>query len=182
MRHGESHANADGVFAGPSYSAPLTEQGRLQAQAEGARIKRQNVTFDRIVSSPIERAKETAEIIAKAIGFDLHSIVFDKRLSEYDMGALSGQPKAGVTPRQRTSAAGAEDPAQFQARVLECLREMSTLPGNTLIVAHVGVAGIIQATELGTDIRDFYNEGYPNAHIVELELESILQARMATDE
>lgn len=89
------------------------------------------------------------------------------------MGALSGKPKAGVGARQRTSADGAEDPVLFQARVLDCLKEVSKLPGNTLVVAHAGVASIIEATRLGSDIRDFYNEGYPNARVVELDLDSL---------
>jgi broad specificity phosphatase PhoE len=176
MRHGESQANADGVFAGPTYSAPLTDQGKSQAQLEGARIKNQGITFDRIISSPIERAKETAELLAQAAECDPGCITYDKRLAEYDMGALSGQPKANVDARQRTSAEGAEDPVLFQARIIDCLKEISTLPGNTLVVAHAGVAGIIEATRIGSDIRDFYNEGYPNARVVELDLTTLFAA------
>lgn len=173
MRHGESQANADGIFAGPSYSAPLTDQGKSQAQLEGARIRNQGITFDRIISSPIERAKETAELLAMAAGCDPGCITYDERLAEYDMGALSGQPKAGVGARERTGAAGAENPVLFQARVLNCLKDINKLPGNTLVVAHAGVAGIIEATRLSTDIRDFYNEGYPNARVVELDLTTL---------
>lgn len=156
MRHGESQANADGIFAGPSYKAPLTDRGRSQAQLEGARIKNQGITFDRIISSPIERAKETAELLAMAAECDPGCITYDERLAEYDMGELSGKPKADVNARERTSAAGAEDPVLFQARVLSCLEEINPLPGNTLVVAHAGVAGIIEATRIGSDIRDFY--------------------------
>jgi broad specificity phosphatase PhoE len=85
MRHGESQANADSVFAGPSYKAPLTELGKSQAQLEGARIKSQGITFDRIIASPIERAKETAELLADAAGCNPGCITYDERLVEYDM-------------------------------------------------------------------------------------------------
>lgn len=170
LRHGQSQANADGVFAGPTYHAPLTKQGREQARLEGERIKAEGMVINLIVSSPIERAKETAEIIARAIGFDVSKIQYDARLAEYDMGALSGKPKKGVSPRQRTSADGAEDPKVFQNRVMTCMQEIASLPGNTLVVGHAGVAGIIEATRLGSDLRDFYNEGYPNAQIVQLNL------------
>lgn len=95
MRHGESQANAEGIFAGPSYHAPLTDLGRSQAQHEGVRIKNQGITFDRIISSPIERAKETAELLAMAAECDPGCITYDERLAEYDMGELSGKPKAG---------------------------------------------------------------------------------------
>ncbi len=176
MRHGESQANAEGIFAGPSYPAPLTEQGRSQAWSEGARIKSQGITFDRIISSPIARARETTELFAKAAGCNPECITYDERLAEYDMGTLSGQPKAGVDARQRTGAAGAEDPLLFQTRILDCLKDINKLPGDTLVVAHAGVAGIIEATRQGSDIRDFYDEGYPNAHVVELDVEELLAA------
>lgn len=172
LRHGQSQANADGLFAGPTYQAPLTGQGREQARLEGERIKAEGIVIDRIIASPIERAKDTAEIIATAIGFDVSKIQYDARLAEYDMGALSGKPKEGVSPRQRTSAEGAEDPKAFQNRVMTCLKELAQLPGNTLVVGHAGVAGIIEATRLGSDLRDFYNEGYPNARATQISIES----------
>jgi broad specificity phosphatase PhoE len=169
IRHGQSQANADGVFAGPAYYAPLTAQGREQARAEGERLRAEGLVFDHIIASPIERAKDTAVILANAIGFDVSKIQYDARIAEYDMGMLSGKPKEGVVPRQLTNAKGAEDPAVFQARITACLNEAASLPGNTLVVAHAGVAGMIEATRLGTDIRDFYNGGYPNARVVKLD-------------
>jgi broad specificity phosphatase PhoE len=174
MRHGQSQANADGVFAGPSYPSPLTEQGRVQARSESERLRAEGIVIDRIITSPVERAKDTAEIIAQAAGLDVSSIQYDSRLVEYDMGALSGKPKAGIGPRQRTSASDAEDPIVFQARVMACLEDIHALSGNTLVVAHAGVAGIIEATRIGSDLRDFYSEGYPNARVVELDYGALI--------
>lgn len=39
MRHGESQANADGVFAGPSYQAPLTDLGKSQQSLKANGLK-----------------------------------------------------------------------------------------------------------------------------------------------
>jgi broad specificity phosphatase PhoE len=70
VRHGETQANVDVVFAGPNFNSPLTENGREQAYAEGERILQDNITIDHIFTSPADRAVQTAEIIAAVIGVD----------------------------------------------------------------------------------------------------------------
>lgn len=49
---------------------PLSAQGRKQALEVGGALARQKVRFARIVTSPLVRAVETAELIAVALGFD----------------------------------------------------------------------------------------------------------------
>ncbi len=170
VRHGESQANVDRLFVGPRFPSPLTAKGREQARLAGEHIKAEGLTIDRIISSPIERAKDTAAIIAQTIGFNPAAIQYDARLAEYDMGILDSHPLAGVTPQQLVSAPNAEDPLAFQRRVVDCIREIQSLPGTTLVVSHAGVGRIIQATRQGSNPRDFYGiPGYPNAQVVKLE-------------
>jgi len=171
VRHGESQANVDGLFVGPHFPSPLTANGREQARLAGEQIRAEGLAIDRIVASPLERAKDTAVIIAQIIGFDPAAIHYDDRLTEYDMGILSSQPAEGVTPQQLVSAPNAEDPVVFQRRVMDCVREMQALPGITLVVSHAGVGRIIQAAKQGSNPRDFYAlPGYRNAQVVKLEL------------
>lgn len=49
---------------------PLSAQGRRQALDVGAALARQKVRFARIVTSPLVRAVETAELVAVSLGFD----------------------------------------------------------------------------------------------------------------
>jgi phosphohistidine phosphatase len=49
---------------------PLSADGRRQARDIGAALARQGVTLSRIVTSPLVRAVETAELVAVAVGFD----------------------------------------------------------------------------------------------------------------
>lgn len=169
IRHGESQANVDKIFAGPGYPAPLTTVGRQQARSEAARLKAEDIHFGHIISSPIKRAKDTALIIAEGVNFNLANIVYDLRLAEYDMGDLSGKSMVDVTPLQRVSANNAENPQHFQSRVRAVLDEASKLPGNTLLVSHAGVGRIIEASRIGMAPSRFYEiEGYPNAKVVEL--------------
>jgi broad specificity phosphatase PhoE len=60
LRHGESTGNASGVIQGRG-SSPLSERGRSQAVAVGERLRQER--FDRVISSDMERAVETAEAL-----------------------------------------------------------------------------------------------------------------------
>ena len=62
IRHGESTANATGVWQG-QLEFPLSEEGRRQARLAGRALAGE--AFDGLYSSPLSRAYETAEIIAR---------------------------------------------------------------------------------------------------------------------
>ena len=68
LRHGESVGNAESRWQGQA-DYPLTERGRSQAHALAQRWKRERMKFDYIISSPLSRARETAEIIASKLGY-----------------------------------------------------------------------------------------------------------------
>ncbi|MDT9699377.1 histidine phosphatase family protein [Streptomyces sp. P17] len=78
MRHGEV-ANPDGVLYGRLPGYHLSELGRQMADRVAEHLAPRDVTY--VVSSPLERAQETATPIAKAHGLD---IATDERLIEAD--------------------------------------------------------------------------------------------------
>lgn len=85
VRHGESQANRHHIFA--EDHTPLTDLGRKQAkQVAGHIAARFNPTA--IVASPLERAKETAEIIGCELGLTVELV---PGLEESDFGVLKGQ-------------------------------------------------------------------------------------------
>ena len=64
VRHGRTTANAGGVLAGWTPGVRLDETGRGQAQALGRRLA--DVPLSAVVSSPLERCRETvAELLAE---------------------------------------------------------------------------------------------------------------------
>lgn len=85
LRHARSEANSQGILAGRSDS-PLDETGREQAAALGKRLA--DVQFDRVVSSPQLRARQTAEL---AVG-GRADITIDDAFAECDYGDWSGAP------------------------------------------------------------------------------------------
>ena len=72
-------------YLGRRIPASLSEQGRQAATALGERIKQ--VPIDRVISSPLDRAQETARLIAGERKLDLET---DDRLIEFDYGAWEG--------------------------------------------------------------------------------------------
>jgi hypothetical protein len=66
IRHAQSTANTrPELIAGRSPSAPLTETGMHEARALGAFLRSTGVAFDAVYSSPLERAKQTAEVVCQ---------------------------------------------------------------------------------------------------------------------
>ena len=92
VRHGESIVNKTKTISNRvSDNAPLTEIGRQQAQELLARIKGRKITS--IYSSPLMRARETAEIIADGFGLEVE---ISDALREPDCGEIEGRSDAAA--------------------------------------------------------------------------------------
>ena len=87
LRHGQAKNNTERVLAGRTPGIPLTEKGIDQAEKAAEFLEEMNISA--IYSSPIERAKDTAEIIGKHNSIDVR---IDDRLIELDMGKFTGVP------------------------------------------------------------------------------------------
>lgn len=86
LRHAESEGNAQGYFQGQG-DFPLTERGREQAHALAARWQKEKRIFDQIIASPLIRTRDTAEIIANALGLPVE---FDPIWMERHNGNITG--------------------------------------------------------------------------------------------
>ena len=88
LRHGRSSGDGEGVHEG-RYDAALTETGRAQAWRRATGWKERGVTLDRIISSTLQRAHETARIIADILNTPLET---DSDWMEVDNRPLAGLP------------------------------------------------------------------------------------------
>jgi broad specificity phosphatase PhoE len=93
VRHGETDWNRENRFQGHA-DTTLNDVGRAQT-AELARTLEAN-EFSAIYSSPLERAAETARIIASNLGLDVR---LDKALMEVDVGTWSGLTRSEIESR-----------------------------------------------------------------------------------
>ena len=87
LRHGQAKNNTERILAGRTPGVPLTEEGVDQSEKAAKFLEEMNIST--IYSSPIERAKNTAEIVGKHNSIDVR---IDDRLIELDMGKFTGKP------------------------------------------------------------------------------------------
>ena len=145
LRHGETPLSIERRFAGRG-DIPLTETGRLQAKA-AARSLAASGGADLIVSSPLQRARLTAEAVAAATGAPVQ---VDEGWIEADFGEWEGLSYAEAMERwpgevtawmKDTSVAppGGESFSAAGRRVLAALGRLlaRAQPGRVVVVSHV---------------------------------------------
>lgn len=145
VRHGEVEHNRLGYYS--NENEDLNATGIQQAQELRELIK--EIPFQVCYTSPLLRAKHTAEIINQDHDRIIVSI---PQLAERDPGALNGKPLS-FTNREEywnynsTIDYGAENIRDFFARVFEFLDYLKTKEGydNILVVAHSGVSKAFRA-------------------------------------
>jgi broad specificity phosphatase PhoE len=152
VRHGQSTANAKGIWQG-QMEFPLSERGRVQAGLAGRGLS--DEPFEGLYSSPLSRAFETAEIIRDRTGF-AGEVVPVEGLSERNGGILEGHTWAeqeqrnpelakkflAIPEEERWALVGAETDEEVIARFEEALSSIRTLhPGGSriVVVSHGGV-------------------------------------------
>jgi 2,3-bisphosphoglycerate-dependent phosphoglycerate mutase len=95
LRHGESVGNAESRWQGQA-DFPLTDKGREQAQALAKRWRDEKRKFDWIVASPLSRARETAEIISRALKLPIET---NPIWAERNIGEIAGMTGEEVNRR-----------------------------------------------------------------------------------
>jgi broad specificity phosphatase PhoE len=86
VRHGESIANVQRRFSGSAFKDPLTDKGVEQAHATARNLS--GLVIERIYSSPILRAQQTAQILAESLHAPLE---IAEALREYSVGIYEGK-------------------------------------------------------------------------------------------
>ena len=140
VRHGVTDWNKDNKTQGET-DIPLNEEGRAQARAVAEKLKDQNIEL--IISSPLSRAKETADIIASVINAE---VVVDPELREKRSGEAEGMDREEAKNKygdlydyDRTAPNG-ESYRELETRVWAAFKNHKEQHGkkNVLIVSHGG--------------------------------------------
>lgn len=164
VRHGRSTANTEGVLAGRTAGVKLDATGRRQAAATAERLA--DVPLARVVTSPLERCRQTARAI---VAFQKNGppVAVDKSLSECDYGdwqgrtlkELADEPLWATVQSQPSSAVfpGGESLSAMQARAVAAVRlhdrEVEAEHGPSAVwvaVSHGDLIKSILADALGT--------------------------------
>jgi len=165
LRHGRTTANTSGVLAGWTPGVQLDETGAAQVRAVGERLAK--VPLAAVVSSPLERCRQTADALAEGRDLEVQS---DDRLGEARYGDWTGRTLKELVKeplwkvvQQHPSAAVFPGPegeglAQTQARAVSAVREWNDKlgPGAVwLACSHGDVIKAILADALGLHLDQF---------------------------
>ena len=147
IRHGETDWNVSLRLQGRE-DIPLNECGKRQAYVCGETMKRLKV--DRIVSSPLMRAKDTAKIIGERMGID--HITIDEDITERDFGEASGITYQEKCKRYKDrEIPGIEKKEVLRKRMIQAVLKYRTLNRDILMVSHGGcINALIDEVAKGT--------------------------------
>jgi probable phosphomutase (TIGR03848 family) len=150
-RHGRTAANSSGTLAGRSKGVHLDDTGRAQAAAAAERIS--SLDLAAVVTSPLERCRETAKLLVPG-----RTATVDRRLLECDYGEWTGKELKHLAKEQlwsvvqaQPSAArfpGGESLQEMSARVVGAVRER-----DAALTAEVGDHAVWLAVSHGDPIK-----------------------------
>ena len=177
MRHGRTDWNVRHKLQGRT-DIPLNDEGRMMAAEAGKKYA--DIHFDECYSSPLARAKETAEIFLKGRGVPVYT---DDRLVEMGFGIYEGIENSFAikdcpinslfkNPEDYVTVEGGESFEELFARTGEFIDNVVMPPVNEgkdiLIVGHGAMNCSIIAKFRGTTLDRFWDGMTANCQVVKL--------------
>lgn len=180
IKHGETEENLRGIHQGQAIGGRLSERGRADMRVVGGCLAASGVTVDQMLVSPMSRCRESAELLAAALG--PADIRVDERLAAKDSGHLGGRPRElaaaeaarhGV-PIHRLRTPGGESSEDVQARYVRLWDEVCAgQRRTTVLVGHGGGIACLLLWLTGNGF-DLYVEHVPgSAGVTWVEIDGI---------
>ncbi len=146
-RHGDTEWSAQRRLAGHTDLA-LIERGERNARQLGQRLSA--VSFDRVLVSPLARARRTAVLAGVGTAAEV-----DERLFEMDFGLYDGRTVEEIRHERpgwtylRDGCPGGEGPADIGHRADALLADLKSMSGNVALFAHSVILRVVAARFLG---------------------------------
>ena len=166
VRHGETEWSRAFRHTGRT-DLPLTTEGEEQARALTGPLS--ELRFDRVLCSPLLRARQTCELAGLGERAELRD-----GLLEWDYGDYEGITSEQVHERRpdwllwRDGSPGGESPADVGARVDEIVGELLTIDGTVVVFAHGHLLRVLAARWLGLEPFDGRHFGLGTATLSRL--------------
>ena len=176
VRHAESIANTMGIYQGQTYDTGLSDLGIKQATALAWAFEGKQI--EQIISSPLKRTIQTANVVAKKLGLTIQA---EKELIETNHGEWEGHGKSWIETNfpeilitWQTKPAMAKFPngetfMQTIDRVGKYIFHKSW-DENTLLVTHDNIVRILVAFAKNLDMNDIWEIDTDPAGITEFEI------------
>ncbi|MDQ6659059.1 MAG: bifunctional RNase H/acid phosphatase [Actinomycetota bacterium] len=175
VRHGQSSWGAENRFAGRE-DVPLTEEGEAEADAVAARLSMSNVSA--VITSPLQRCRRTAEIIAEATGLTSAAVTQNDDLLDGTLGEWTGFTAAEIAEkwpsefeawRSDPDAAppGGESFSMIRDRVRAAVRGVldGHRGGTVVLVTHAAAVKMLVIAALGVPSAVAYRTRIDNCSI-----------------
>lgn len=167
-RHGQTIWNVENKICGATDIA-LTDYGHEQAKELGQKILSEGLRMDEILYSPLQRAADTARHISEETGIPMR---MEPRLKEQNFGKYEATPRDGQEFREAKSSfmysfGGGESMAKMFQRIYNLLDDIKkeSEEKTYLLVAHNGIARIVQSYFYDMDNIEFAEFGIKNCEI-----------------
>ncbi len=170
VRHGQTIWNVENKICGATDIA-LTELGHKQAVETGKKILEQGIKADEILYSPLIRAKDTALHIAEITGIPARE---EARLKEQNFGKYESTPRDGAEFREAKKQfvncyEGGESMLHLAQRIYNLLDEVAASDKNYILVAHNGIARVVQSYFYEMTNEEYAAFGVANCAVVRYE-------------
>lgn len=170
VRHGQTVWNVANKICGATDIA-LTELGHQQAIETGHKILDEGIHADEILYSPLVRAADTARHISEITGIPARE---EPRLKEQNFGKWEGTPRDGKDFEKAkecfvTDWDGGESMMRVGQRMYNLLDEITGSDKTYILVAHNGIARIVQSYFCNMTNESFARFGVPNCEILRYE-------------
>ena len=167
VRHGETIWNVENKICGAT-DIELTERGHKQAVETGQKILEMGIYADEILTSPLVRASETARHISEITGIPVRE---EPRLVEQCFGKYEATPRDGKEFHEAKKQCasrydGGESMFQLAQRIYNLLDDIKADDKTYILVAHNGIARIIQSYFYDMNNEEFSSFGVKNCEVV----------------
>lgn len=158
LRHGQTDWNLEGKLQGRK-DIPMNGSGREQMLTVAEHLKEQNFRVDLIVSSPLDRAAESAKIVAEQIAF-AGNIIYDDDFIERSFGFAEGIVWSGDMnlDDEQCDAESVEDLCRRAEKAVG--KYMCCEDKNILIVAHGAIMSAVKSV-LSQGRLGYYDSSIP---------------------
>lgn len=154
MRHGETEWSRSGQYTGRT-DLPLTARGETAAREVGERLRRRNIVFTTVLTSPLQRARQTCALAGLTPVPEI-----DSDLTEWDNGDYEGHASAQILAANpgwnlfRDGGPNGESPAQVAARADHLIARLRTLEGNVAVFTHGHLGRVLGARWIGLSVQE----------------------------
>lgn len=175
IRHGQTDMNKDQLYYG-RLDVPINETGKEQAENTRKNLVELEIDYDKIYSSPMKRAYETAEIV----NYKNLEIEKDDELREMDFGIFEGLSYKEIIKKYPEemeklkkdwkiySYATGENPFMLQKRALKFLEKIDKNKNN-MVVTHWGIICTLLSFLFSSELEGYWKYQVKNGGIVIIE-------------